>query len=419
MKTLINLPRPLYLNRILPYVDKGMIKVLTGQRRVGKSYILKSVESIIRKSNPDANFICINLEDFAFSHIIDAAALYSEISAKLSDSVKNYIFIDEIQEVDGFEKVVRSLLLNPLNDIYVTGSNSAMLSSEIASRLAGRSVEIRVHPLTYSEFLEFHSLKDSEESIDIYLRYGGMPYLRNLPIRQTWNEYLVGVADALVYRDIIGRHSIRNNDFLQRMLLFLADNIGQIFTAKRIADYLKSQRVGGAVASVQTYVDYICEAYLVNKVRRWDVEGNKYFEIGEKYYFEDLGIRNAIIGYRPMDIGGLLENAVYSQLLAEGYDVKVGVMSKGKEIDFVAEKCGEKVYIQVAVNVNDKSTAEREFGNLTDVADNYNKLLVTLRDSSPNTYGGIRMMSLREFLLTFPQQLSTINQQPTTNNQKQ
>lgn len=398
MKTFDIISRPHYLKKILPYVNTGLIKILVGQRRVGKSYILKLVEQEIRKTHPDANYICINLEDFAYAHITDAATLDSEIRSRLSDTVNNYIFIDEIQEVEGFEKVIRSLHLNPLNDIYVTGSNSTMLSSEIASRLAGRSIEIRVHPLSYTEFLEFHSLDESDDAIDLYLRYGGMPYLRNLPSHDTWHEYLSGVSEALVYRDIVSRHSIRNNDFLQRMMLFLADNIGQLFTAKRIADYLKSQRVGGTVTSVQTYVNYICEAYLVNRVRRWEIEGKKFFEIGEKYYYEDLGIRNAIIGYRPMDIGGLLENAVYNKLIYDGYDVKVGTLANGHEIDFIAEKDGERSYIQVAVNVNDEATANREFGNLADIPDNYQKIVVTLRDSTPNTHNGIRMLSLRKFL---------------------
>lgn len=399
METIDIIPRQIYLNRILPYIDKPIIKVLTGQRRVGKSYILKSVEQILRQNSPDANFIRINLEDFAFSHITSAETLNYEITSRLSTSSRNYIFIDEIQEVEGYEKVVRSLALNSANDIYVTGSNSAMLSSEIASRLAGRSIEIKIHPLQYSEYLEFHSLEDSDESLDSYLRYGGMPYLRNLPLHTTWSEYLVGLVDALVYRDIVSRHSIRNNDFLRRMLLFLADNVGQIFTAKRIADYIKSQRVKGTVTSVQTYVDYICDAFLVNKVRRWEIEGKRLFEFGEKYFFEDIGIRNAIIGYRPMDIGGIMENAVYNKLVADGFEVKVGVIAKGKEIDFVAEKDGETVYIQVAVRIDDPATALREFGNLEEIPDNYEKILVTLRDSTPNTYKGISMMSLRGFLL--------------------
>jgi len=225
-----------------------------------------------------------------------------------------------------------------------------------------------------------------------------MPYLRNLPQRETWNEYLAGITDALVYRDIVSRHSIRNNDFLQRLLLFLADNTGQIFTAKRIADYLKSQRVSGTVNSVQVYADYICDAYIANKVRRWDIEGKKFFEIGEKYYFEDIGIRNSIIGYRPMDAGAILENTVYNKLSVDGYDIRIGMLRRNKEIDFVAEKEGERKYIQVAVNVYDKATVDREFGNLESIGDNYEKLVVTQRDSAPNTQNGIKMLSLRDFL---------------------
>ena len=393
--------RPKYIQRILPYVDKGVIKVLTGQRRVGKSYILRDVENLIRHNNPDANIIRIDLEDFSFSHITTAVELHREITSRLSETKKNYIFIDEVQEVDGFDKVIRSLNLKATNDIYVTGSNSSMLSSEIASRLAGRSVEIRIHPLTYTEFLEFHNLQDSDNTLDLYMQYGGMPYLRNLSSCQTWNEYLVGITDALVYRDVVSRHSIRNNDFLQRLLMFMAQNIGQLFTAKRIADYLKSQHVSGTVSSVQSYADYICDAYIINKVRRWDVVGKRYFEIGEKYYFEDLGIRNSISGYRPGDIGGILENVVYNHLVSEGYEVKIGVMMKDKEIDFIAEKDGERIYIQVALMISNSSTAEREFGNLIDIPDNYEKILITLRDSAPNTYNGIRMMSLRQFLTSY------------------
>lgn len=397
VKTIDNIPRPKYLDKILRYEGKGMIKVLTGQRRVGKSCILKSVEDKLRLSSPTANYIRINLEDFAFSHIKCASDLNEEIVRHLSDSSINYIFIDKIQEIEDFDKVVRSLCLDERNDIYVTGSNSSMLSSEIASRLAGRSIEIRVHPLSYDEFLLFHSLEDSDESLELYLRFGGMPYLRNLPKRETWNEYLSGITDALVYRDIVSRHSIRNNDFLQRLLLFLADNTGQLFTAKRIADYLKSQRVSGTINSVQAYADYICDAYITNRVRRWDVEGKKFFEIGEKYYFEDIGIRNSIIGYRPMDIGAILENAVYNKLSADGYDTKIGVFQRNKEIDFIAEKDGERKYIQVAVNVYDRATANREFGNLESIGDNYEKLVVTLRDSTPNSQNGIKMLSLRDF----------------------
>ena len=391
--------RPLYMEKIKPFIGKNLIKVITGQRRVGKSYILKSIIEDLKGKNPDMNFIYLNLEDFAFSHIKDYEDLYREITSRLSTTAKNCILIDEIQEVKDFEKTIRSLNLDDKNDIYITGSNSKMLSSELSTLLAGRTYEMKIHPLTYKEFLYFHNKKDSEETIKEYLQYGGLPFLIHLPDSKTWNEYLSGVADAIIYRDIVSRHSLRNNDFLQRLLLFVADNIGQLFTAKRITDYLKSQKINSSVTGVQNYISYLEEALVLNKVRRWDIDGKRFFEIGEKLFFEDLGIRNSIIGYRPQDISGLLENAVYNQLTATGHKVKVGVGEKDREIDFVAEKDGEIKYIQVALSLARDKTMEREFGNLEAIKDNYEKLVITYRDSYPNSHNGIKAISLREFLL--------------------
>lgn len=390
--------RPLYTDRLLPYVGKNIIKVLTGQRRVGKSFILKSVAQHIRDTDPSANIISIDLENFAFSHVTDARSLHNEIVTRLREGEKNYIFIDEVQEVEGFDKVIRSLNLDPANDIYITGSNSSMLSSEISSNLAGRRIEMQVHPLTYQEFIEFHNMEDCDTSMTEYLRFGGLPYLVNLPQTATWSEYISGITDAVVYRDIVSRHSLRNNDFLQRLLLFMADNIGQVFTAKKIADYLKSQRISSSVGSVMNYVGYVEEAFVINRSRRWEIEGKRFFEIGEKYFFEDLGIRNSIVGFRPHDISGLMENAVYNHLRANGYEVKTGILAGGREIDFVAEKGGERLYVQVAMTVTDKATADREYGNLASLSDNYEKILVTYRDSFPNTINGIKTVALREFL---------------------
>ncbi len=387
------------MDKIRRYIGKNIIKILVGQRRVGKSYILMAVAQEIRKNDPEANIICINLEDFAFSHITDANGLHTEINSRVIEGKKNYIFLDEIQEIADFDRVVRSLILNPDNDVYLTGSNSSMLSSEMASRLAGRSVEIHVHPLIYREFLEFHRLEDSDQALASYMQYGGLPYLMNLPELTAWSEYLSSVTDAIVYRDVVSRHSLRNTDFLQRLLLFISDNTGQIFTAKKIADYLKSQRVTTSVTGVQSYVGYIEDAYIVKRTRRWDIEGKRYFEIGEKIFFEDLGIRNAIIGYRPNDISKLMENLVFNHLIAMGYNVKIGVLHTGHEIDFIAEKNNECRYVQVALSVADQSTANREFGNLEKITDNYDKTVVTLHESAPNTLNGIKMMSLREFLL--------------------
>lgn len=387
------------MDRIRPYIDKNIIKILVGQRRVGKSYILMAIADEVKRRDSSANIITINLEDFAFSHISDAQSLYTEITSRLTEGKKNYIFLDEIQEIADFDKVVRSLILRPDTDIYLTGSNSDMLSSEIASRLAGRSITVHVHPLTYQEFITFHSLTDSDESLSLYLRYGGLPYLINLPQKSTWSEYLSGICDAVVYRDVVSRHSLRNTDFLERLLLFLADNIGRVFTAKSISDYLKSQRITTSINSVQSYVGYVEDAYIISRSRRWDIEGKRFFEIGEKIFFEDLGLRNSIIGYRPGDIGGLMENAVYNHLIANGYDIRIGVLQQKKEVDFIAIKDNEYKYIQVATSVADEATAKREFGNLAEIPDNYEKIVVSLNETAPNTYQGIRLMTLREFLL--------------------
>lgn len=398
MTEIVIKPRETYMQRIRPYIGKNIIKILTGQRRVGKSYILKAVQREIKHNIPNANIIEINLEDFAFSHITDAQTLHSAIASKLTPHAKNYIFVDEVQEVENFDKVIRSLHLDENNDIYVTGSNSAMLSAEIASRLAGRSIEIQVHPLSYQEFLQFHNLPDSDESCRLYLQYGGMPYLVNLPHKPTWHEYLTGLTDAVIYRDVVNRHQLRNTDFLQRLVTFFADNIGQIYNAKKIADYLKSQRTSISVSTIQSYMKYIADAYIVRSVSRWDIEGKRLFEIGEKVYFEDLGLRNSIIGFRPHDIGALMENAVYCKLIADGYNVKVGVLPKGHEIDFVAERGHERIYIQVALTVADRDTAEREYGNLLSIKDNYDKIVVTLHDESSTSFEGIRTLSLRQWL---------------------
>lgn len=390
--------RPTYTDSIRPYIGKSMIKVLTGQRRVGKSYILKKMAEEIKATFPNAHIIDINLEDFSFAHITSAEPLLREIASRSVEGERNFVFLDEIQEVEDFDKALRTLALNPAYDIYVTGSNSKMLSAEMASRLAGRSIEFRIHPLSYSEFLTFHHLSDSDEAVMTYLRYGGLPYLINLPDKDTWAEYLANVTDAIVYRDVVARHALRNADFLGRMMLYLADNVGRMFTAKRIADYLKSQRMSGNVTTVQSYVSFIEEAFIVNRARRWDIEGKRYFEIGEKFFFEDVGVRNSIVGFRPQDLSGLLENVVYNHLLVHRYNVRIGSIDN-KEIDFIAEKNGECKYIQVALSILDENTLHREFGNLELIPDNYEKIVVTLKDDVPNTTRGIKNMNLREFLL--------------------
>ena len=400
----MNFPRILkkrkgYIDRIKPFMQKSVAKVLTGQRRVGKSFLLYQLIEEILAEEPDANIIYVNLEDFTFSSLQTAEDLHSYIISHSKEKVKNYIFIDEIQDIPGFEKVIRSLLLNEDNDIYITGSNAKMLSGELATYLSGRYIEFKIYSLSYSEFLEFHGLTESETSYELYSRYGGIPYLLNLPLEdETVNEYLKSVYSTIVFRDVVSRYKLRNTLFLEKLIQFLSENIGNLFSAKNISDYLKSQHTAISVNQIQSYTEYLNNAFLIHRVERYDLIGKRVFEIGEKYYFENMGIRNIVIGYRITDKAKILENLVYNHLLYKGYDIKVGYYGD-KEIDFVGEKNGEKLYIQVALKIDSDKTAEREFGNLLKIQDNYPKIVVTEDTFSGNSYEGIRHCSIRQFLM--------------------
>ena len=399
----MNFPRILkkrkgYIDRIKPFMQKSVVKVLTGQRRVGKSFLLYQLIEEILGEEPDANIIYINLEDFAFSSLQTAEDLHSYIISHSKEKAKNYIFIDEIQDIPGFEKVIRSLLLNEDNDIYITGSNAKMLSGELATYLSGRYIEFKIYSLSYSEFLEFHGLTESETSYELYSRYGGLPYLLNLPLEdETVNEYLKSVYSTIVFRDVVSRYKLRNTLFLEKLIQFLSENIGNLFSAKNISDYLKSQHTTISVNQIQSYTEYLNNAFLIHRVERYDLIGKRVFEIGEKYYFENMGIRNIVVGYRITDKAKILENLVYNHLLYKGYDIKVGYYGD-KEIDFIGEKNGEKLYIQVALKI-DGDTAEREFGNLLKIQDNYPKIVVTEDTFSGNSYKGIRHCPIRQFLM--------------------
>lgn len=400
----MNFPRILkkrkgYIDRIKPFMQKSVVKVLTGQRRVGKSFLLYQLIEEILAKEPDANIIYVNLEDFTFSSLQTAEDLHSYIISHSKEKVKNYIFIDEIQDIPGFEKVIRSLLLNEDNDIYITGSNAKMLSGELATYLSGRYIEFKIYSLSYSEFLEFHGLTESETSYELYSRYGGLPYLLNLPLEdETVNEYLKSVYSTIVFRDVVSRYKLRNTLFLEKLIQFLSENIGNLFSAKNISDYLKSQHTTISVNQIQSYTEYLNNAFLIHRVERYDLIGKRVFEIGEKYYFENMGIRNIVVGYRITDKAKILENLVYNHLLYKGYDIKVGYYGD-KEIDFIGEKNGEKLYIQVALKIDSDKTAEREFGNLLKIQDNYPKIVVTKDTFSGNSYEGIRHCPIRQFLM--------------------
>lgn len=392
--------RDTYLDRIKPFINKSIIKVMIGQRRVGKSYVLLQLMDMIKKEVKNPNIIYINKEDISFSFITNSLELNDYILSKLKKSAKNYIFIDEIQDILEFEKALRSLLLDENNDIYITGSNAKMLSGELATYLSGRYIEFNIHSLSYPEFLQFHNLEDSDNSFLKFSRYGGLPYLIHLELEdEIVFEYLKSIYNTIIYRDIIDRYNIRNTLFLERLLYFISDNIGSLFSAKKISDYLKSQKLNINPNQVLTYVDYFNSAFIINKVGRYDIVGKKIFEIGDKYYFENIGIRNSIIGYKPQDIAKVLENIVYNHLLFKGYKVKVGIID-AQEIDFVCEKNNEKLYVQVCLSLQDEKTIEREFGNLLKIQDNYPKIVVSQDNFFGNSYEGIKHLYIRDFLLS-------------------
>jgi hypothetical protein len=389
-----------YINRLRPFIGKNIIKVLTGQRGVGKSYLLFQIIQFIQQEDPEASIIYINKEDLEFSFIKTAEDLNNYVLKHRSGSGKTYVFIDEIQDIENFGTALRSLLLNDDLDLYCTGSNANLLSVDIAGFLSGRYIEIQVYSLAYIEFLAFHKLTENSDSLNKYLKYGGLPYLIHLElVDDVVFEYLKNIYGAIVYRDIINRYAVRNVTFLEQLLLFLAAHTGSIFSAKKISDFLKSQRINMAPNQVQIYIQHLVNAFLIHKVSRYDLVGKRLFEIGDKYYFENLGIRNGLWGYRLEDREKIMENAVYNHLIFKGYKVKVGILGTN-EIDFIAEKEGEKKYIQVALTINDPATLEREFGNLKNIRDNYPKMVVTMEAFSGNTVEGIEAIDLSSFLLS-------------------
>lgn len=390
--------RPLYLDRVMPFVQKDLMKILVGQRRVGKSYLLFQLMARIATMDPEGQQIYINKELDAYGDLQNHRDLLDFVAERRRRGRQLYLFIDEVQEIADFEKALRSLQAEGGTDIYATGSNARLLSGELASALSGRYIEIRIHGLTYLEFLAFHDLPNEPSSLNTYLKIGGLPYLRHLPRDDdVVFEYLRNITDAILLKDVVARYDIRNVSFLLRLARFLADNVGSQVTARKISDYLKSQKVKVSHNLVLDYLGYLCNAMLVSRVNRLDIAGKKMFEIGEKYYFEDLGLRHALVGYRGTDINKILENVVFLHLRASGYDVTVGQIA-GREVDFVADHDGERLYVQVAYLLTDDAVQQREFGNLMAVADNYPKIVVTMDETAGGTREGIAHRHIREFL---------------------
>ena len=395
--------RPSYTERIAPFINKNIIKVLIGQRRVGKSCILRQIQDHIMQTQPESNTICINkeLEEYSFIRTHDDLSQY--VKDHLKEGKANYLFIDEVQDIQGFENTLRSLQAQDACDIFVTESNATMLSSELSTYLSGRYIEFHIHSLTYQEFLEFHKVDASTQSLRNYLTFGGLPYLSNLPLEQEIVfEYLRNVYSTIILKDVVKREGVRNVDFLETLAIYTADNVGNLFSANNISRYLKSQHVNISALQVINYLKALQNAYLINKVRRIDVNGLHTFEIGDKYYFEDLGLRNCHFGFSMQkDIHKLMENAIFLHLAQQHYEVFTGQQTGGKEIDFVGRKGDEVIYVQSAYLLADEKTREREFGNLQAIRNNYPKYVVSLDEwTSGSSVDGIKHVHLGEFLTT-------------------
>jgi predicted AAA+ superfamily ATPase len=391
--------RKLYIDRLKPYIGKSVIKVIVGQRRVGKSFLLFQImDELIVRGYKKENIVCINKEKLEFDHIRDYKDLVLHVRNQAKKNKIKAIFIDEIQDIALFEKALRHWHAGGKYDVYCTGSNANLLAGELATYLSGRFIKLEVFSLSYLEFLDFHKLQSGKESLLKYIRYGGLPYLINLELNDlVVFDYLKNIYSTIVLKDIVVRFGVRNVVFLEKLIEYLADNIGSLVSAKKISDFLKSQKIKISSQVVLNYLSNLVAAFIVFKVSRADIRGKKIFEINEKYYFEDLGLRNSLIGYSLDDIGKVLENLVYMHLRINGYIVFVGQLGE-KEIDFVAEKNGEKIYIQVAYLITNEATRKREFGNLLAIGDNYRKIVVSMDDIAGGKYKGIEHVNIIDFL---------------------
>ena len=396
--------RPIYLNRIIRQLNRGVMLVLVGQRRVGKSFMLKSLVDWLSNNKPESNILFIDKDFDSYNFIKTADDLYAHAVEKLPVGKENYLLIDEVQDIDGYETALRSLYAEDRCQIIVTGSNAYMFSSEIATKFSGRYIEIPIRSLGYEEFLTFHNIPDSHEALLNYLRFGGMPGLANYHFDEVAEikAYLQGVYNTVILKDIIAREQIRNIRFLENLISFLADNAGQLVSVNSIAKYLKSQGTKVTNDLVSKYIKSTCNALIVDNLSRYDIHGKRIFELIEKYYFSDHGIRNCIVNEMPNVFGSIekiLENVVRHHLLIQRFEVYVGVLPNG-EVDFVAKKGDEVIYIQVAYKLSGMDTIRREFGNLQAIKDSYPKYVITMEDitGSLKEYPGIRHIHLREFL---------------------
>lgn len=399
--------RELYLKKIRNFIDKPVIKVITGMRRSGKSMILKLIsQELLEKGISSQNIIYINFESLMFSDLTEFKSLYNHIIEKSQTlTEKVYILLDEIQEVEHWEKAVNSFMVDLDCDIYITGSNANLLSSELATYIAGRYVEIKVYPLSFREYIDFAKIQNpqnilsNEEYFEQYLQFGGLPGIHNFNYdKSNIYQYLSDIYSSILLKDVVAKNNIRDVELLERIILYIFDNIGNTFSAKNVSDFLKSQGRKLSRETVYNYLKALESAYIISSVQRYDVKGKALLETMEKFYLTDLGFRHAKLGYRPNDIAGYLENIIYLELIRRKYTVNIGKLGT-KEIDFIGILENEKLYIQVTYLLASPETVEREFSPLKKIEDNYPKYVLSMDNLGKYNIDGIVRKRIIDFLL--------------------
>jgi len=400
---IIMIERNSYYKKIDQFIDKPLIKVITGIRRSGKSTLLKLIQRRLADYGiMDDHIIYMNFESMEYYEYRDANRLYNYVKNLMTSDKKYYLFFDEIQLVCDWEEAVNSFLVDYDVDIYITGSNSNLLSSELSTLLTGRYVQIPIYPLSFSEMLEFQGVygnKDDEaDLLWKYIRRGGFPSI-HIADYDDESAYMVinDIYDSIVLRDVVARHKIRNVDLLNRIMKYVMDNVGNTFSAKNISDYFKKQQRKVDINTVYNYISALESSFIISRVNRYDVIGKEILKTQEKFYLADQGIQHAVFGYRDRNISGVLENIVYNELVRNGYHVYVGKL-KDKEIDFIAERKNEKLYVQVTYKMEGDKTISREFGPLLSIKDHYPKYVVSMDNHFSDIIEGVKHVSLNEFI---------------------
>lgn len=393
------LKRELYLKRIRDFYDSDLIKILVGIRRCGKSVILEQIiEELKNKGINEDHIIYVNFEFIEFEELTDYKKLNNYIKEKIKDSSMYYIFFDEIQNVENFEKVVNSLRASQKVSIFITGSNSRLLSEELSTILSGRYVSFRINPLSYKEVLQLKCLeKSTDEAFQDFMKWGSLPNRFQFQNEEAIKNYLYGVFDSIILRDVVERLKIRDTSLFNLILQYIIDTIGREFSAENIINFLKNEGREVSTLTIYSYIEALCKALLIRKVYRYDVHGKAVLKTLNKYYVTDLGIAQIKNNKTEIDKSYAIENIVYNELIIKGYDVFTGKTKKG-EIDFVATKPNKKIYIQVAFSIPNEETKKREFGAYDNINDNYPKYVISL-DKITYEYNGIKHVNLIDFLL--------------------